>query len=237
MNPILIIKTGCTIESLLWLGDFEDWICAGMNIDRAGATVINVFEDEALPNPTRYSAIVITGSPAMVSDRERWSENTAVWLREAVDAEIPTLGICYGHQLIAHALGGTVGPNPRGREIGTTEMTLHETAADDPLLAPFGASLRIHMSHSESVLQLPNGATRLASTAQDPNSAFSIGTAWGIQFHPEFDAQIMHGYLTARRPELTTEDIDTAERLSAVTECPDGPAVLHQFAQLRRQGN
>ncbi len=232
MNPILIVKTGTTLESLASLGDFEDWICTGMDTDRADAMVVSVFKGESLPITKGLSGIVVTGSAAMVSHREPWSETTAAWLREAIDTETPTLGICYGHQLIAHALGGTVGASPRGREIGSVEMALEAGARDDPLLEGFAGRLQVHMSHTESVLRLPEGARRLGATTQDPNSAFAIGSAWGIQFHPEFDSEIMQGYLTARRAQLQTEGIDADERLAAVLECPDGPSVLRRFRAL-----
>jgi GMP synthase (glutamine-hydrolysing) len=232
MKPILIAKTGPTLESLAPLGDFEQWICAGMNTSRADATVVRVFLGESLPSATGFAGIVVTGSPAMVSHHEPWSENTATWLREAVEAGTPTLGICYGHQLLAHAFGGTVGANPLGREIGTIEMSLEDAARHDPLLEGFAGGMRIHMSHSESVLRLPEAATRLGSTGGDPNSAFSIGSAWGIQFHPEFDAEIMRGYLIARRDPLQAEGINADQRLAAVVECPDGPSVLRRFRQL-----
>ena len=62
----------------------------------------------------------------MVSEREPWSERAAEWLREVAQRGIPLLGICYGHQLLAHALGGRVGANPQGREIGTVEVGLYK---------------------------------------------------------------------------------------------------------------
>jgi GMP synthase (glutamine-hydrolysing) len=111
-------------------------------------------------------------------------------------------------------------------------MSLEDAARDDPLLGGFAGGLRIHMSHSESVLRLPDAATRLGSTDGDPNSAFSIGSAWGIQFHPEFDAEIMRGYLIARRDRLQAEGISADQRLGAVVECPDGPSVLRLFRRL-----
>jgi GMP synthase (glutamine-hydrolysing) len=232
MDPTLIVKTGTAIESLAASGDFEDWICRGMDIDRGSIEVVNVFDGEPLPSPDRFAGIVVTGSPAMVTHRDPWSESTAAWLGDAIAAGNPTLGICYGHQLIAHALGGEVGENPRGREIGTVDVTLEPTAQGDALLTGFSGRLRIHMSHSESVLQLPDDATRLGSTRQDPNAAFSIGSAWGIQFHPEFDADIMQGYVTARRAALEAEGIDPEERLASIAECPDGPSVLQRFHAL-----
>jgi len=234
MDPLLIVKTGTTFASLAdeW-GDFEDWIGAGMGLDRNRVTVIAVFEGEALPDPKRFSGIVVTGSSAMVSHREAWSESTAEWLRDAVQCAIPVLGICYGHQLLAHALGGRVGPNPRGRQIGTVRVQLAEKAEDDALLAGFGDSLRAHTTHAEAVLELPDAAVRLGWTRGDPNTAFCFGTAaWGVQFHPEFDAHVMRRYIEERRELLIAEDIDVGDRLGAVEECPDASAVLRRFCEL-----
>jgi GMP synthase (glutamine-hydrolysing) len=236
MDPLLIVKTGTTFASLAdEYGDFEDWIGAGMGLDRDRVTVIAVFEGEALPDPKRFAGVVVTGSSAMVSQRESWSESTATWLRGAVQGTTPVLGICYGHQLLAHALGGRVGPNPHGRQIGTERVLFAENAKDDALLAEFGGSLRAHTTHAEVVLELPDAATHLGSSRGDPNTAFSFGTAaWGVQFHPEFDAYVMKRYIEERRRLLIAENIDADVQLGAVEECPDGETLLRRFAGLLR---
>jgi GMP synthase (glutamine-hydrolysing) len=236
MDSTLIVKTGTTLSSISTRrGDFEDWISASMGVDRASLTVASVFEGAELPRPENFTGVVITGSSAMVSHREPWSERTAAWLRDAVECETPLLGICYGHQLLAHALGGRVGPNPQGREIGTVQVQLEECAARDPLLALFPGSVRVHVSHLESVLELPADAVRLGASDEDPNAAFSFGsTAWGVQFHPEFDADVMRGYIEERRGQLCVEGIDADERLGRVEECPDGTELLSRFARLLR---
>ena len=234
MDPLLIVKTGTTLASLAGeRGDFEDWISAGMGLDRNRVQVIAAFEGEALPDPKKFAGVVVTGSSAMVSHRETWSESTAEWLRGAVECSIPVLGICYGHQLLAYALGGRVGPNPRGRQIGTVRVQLAEKAEDDALLAGFGGSLRAHTTHAEAVLELPDAAAHLGSSQGDPNTAFSFGTAaWGVQFHPEFDAYVMRRYIEERRELLLAENIDADIQLAAVEEAPDGATVLRRFAKL-----
>jgi GMP synthase (glutamine-hydrolysing) len=233
MDPLLIVKTGTTFASLAAeYGDFEDWISAGMGLDRDRIAVIAVFEGEALPDPKRFAGVVVTGSSAMVSHRETWSESTAAWLRGAVQCATPVLGICYGHQLLAHALGGRVGSNPRGRQIGTVQVRLAEKAEDDELLAGFGGSLRAHTTHAEVVLELPDAAVRLGSSDGDPNTAFSFGTAaWGVQFHPEFDVYVMKSYIEERRSLLLAENINPDIRLDAVEECPGGARLLRRFAE------
>ncbi len=234
MDPLLIVKTGTTLASLTREGcDFERWIGAGMGLDANRMAVRAVFEGARLPDPDRVAGVVVTGSSAMVSHREAWSERTAGWLRDAVEHGTPVLGICYGHQLLAHGLGGRVAENPRGRQIGTVRIDLCREAREDALLAEFGTSLLVQVSHQEAVLELPDAAVRLASSSGDPNGAFSIGAAaWGVQFHPEFDARVMRRYIAERREALATEAIDADERIDAVEECPDGPALLRRFRAL-----
>ena len=119
--PLLIVKTGTTLPHILEMrGDFDDWIAARLAWS-AELQVVEVYESEAspraLPDPESVAGIVVTGSGAMVSHREPWSEATAAWLALAAQTDTPCLGICYGHQLLAHALGGSVGPTPGGREM------------------------------------------------------------------------------------------------------------------------
>ena len=119
MTRVLIVKTGETLPAIRERrGDFEDWIAAGMGLAREAVDVVEVHREHPLPDAAEPSGIVVTGSPALVTDREPWSERTAAWLRQVVEAGTPLLGICYGHQLLAHALGGRVEQSPRGREIG-----------------------------------------------------------------------------------------------------------------------
>src|SRR5690606_2484463 len=114
---------------------------------------------------------VLTGSGAMVTDRLDWSEATAEWLRGAVAAGLPLLGICYGHQLLADALGGRVADHPDGREVGTIEVERLAAADGDALFDAAPARFRAHATHEQSVLELPPGAVALASSAHDANQA------------------------------------------------------------------
>lgn len=238
MKPLLVVKTGSTVPAVRERrGDFEEWIESGLALRETPVETVSIFEGDALPDPETLSAVVITGSSAMVSEREVWSERCAAWLPGVLGAGIPTLGICYGHQLLAHALGGEVGPNPNGREIGMVEVDLQMARElGDRLLGSFEARERFHATHVESVLALPSGATRLASNALDPNHAFRVGGAgsavWGVQFHPEFDADIMRGYLDARRDVLAAEAIDADTRMAGARETPAGRALLERFGAI-----
>jgi GMP synthase (glutamine-hydrolysing) len=193
-----------------------------------------VFAGDELPPLDDTGGVVVTGSAAMAGDPEPWIEQTAEWLRNAIDAGVPILGICFGHQLLAHALGGRVGPNPRGREIGTIDITLTAIAADDPLLAGLPARIEVQATHLECVLELSPGAELLASSSMDPHHAFRIPgrPAWGLQFHPEFSAAVTRSYIEAKRQDMEAEGLDPDPLLTRVRETRWGGDILARFAQL-----
>jgi len=237
-KPLLIIKTGAAIHQAAADGDFEDWIAAGMNLSISRVVVCRVDQNEIPPVPDDISGAVITGSPAMVTDREEWSERTAEWLRGAVPAAVPILGICYGHQLLAHALGGRVASDPSGREIGTIEVRLETVAERDVLLGGLPSSFPAQATHQESVVELPPGAIELATSAHPANHAFRVGPcAWGVQFHPEFDDNVMRSYLKARSAALRDEGLDPESLMMRVRPAPVAAQVLGRFAEvIFRQG-
>jgi GMP synthase (glutamine-hydrolysing) len=234
MKRLLIVKTGGTLPELrARRGDYEAWIAEGMGLAPGEVDVVDVASGEPLPASDAPAGVVVTGSSAMVSHREVWSERAGEWLARAALGGTPVLGICYGHQLLAHALGGEVGRNPRGREIGTVVVRTLDVAQQDPLLRVWNHAEPAHVTHLESVLALPAGAVRLAESDLDPVQAFRVGErAWGVQFHPEFDAQTARSYIAARRDKLRTEGLDPDALLTGVRDTPGGPRILRRFAEL-----
>jgi len=234
VKPLLVVKCGSTLPAVRERrGDYEDWIVAGMGLPPERARVLAPPEGAELPDPGAVAAVVLTGSSAMLSAREAWSERTAVWLQEVVAVGTPLLGICYGHQLLAHALGGRVAANPRGREIGTVEVEVRPEARRDALFGELPDRLTMQATHVESVLELPPDARLLAASRGDPHQAFSVGSrAWGVQFHPEFDAEVIRGYLEARSEILRREGLDAEALLAAVRDADHGRALLRRFAAL-----
>lgn len=236
MKPILIIKAGRTIRSIpASAGDFEHWIMNASGLEASAFRTVAVHLGESLPDPEDIAGALVTGSGAMVTDREDWSEYTAGYLRELVAGEVPLLGICYGHQLIAHALGGEVGWHPRGREIGTYDIRLLPAARQDPLFKSLPECFPAHTTHSQVILRLPEGSRILAGNDFDPRHGVRFARrAWGVQFHPEFTSPVMCAYIRERRADLEREGLDPDELLECVRDTPQAETLLPLFAGMVR---
>lgn len=230
--PFLLLETGTPIVALRRHGGFGHWIRVAAGLHRSDVSLCRVAAGDTLPAASGWRGVLITGSAAMVTERHPWSEESADWLREARRNGVPMLGICYGHQLLAHAFGGVVGDNPAGREIGTAELELHPPAASDPLFA--GLPMRIHAqtTHLQTVLEPPPGATVLARSARDACQAFRLDDrVWGLQFHPEFSAAAMRAYIAGRADVLGREGEDPRRLHRAVRPAPFARRVLRRFVR------
>jgi GMP synthase (glutamine-hydrolysing) len=233
--PFLIIETGDPAPELRRYGSFAHWIRVAAGLHRDQAVVCRVIDGDELPSREGFAGVLITGSGAMVTERLDWSERCAIWLREAAHAGLPLFGICYGHQLIAHALGGEVGWNPVGREIGTVRLDRLAEAETDPLFGSHPPAFDAHATHMQSVIRLPEGAVKLARSDKDGCHAFRWGrSAWGVQFHPEFSTTMMRGYIAAREDKLLHEGLDQREIERTVTAAPLARAVLRRFVRHAR---
>lgn len=231
MPRLLIIQTGSAPDPIRQQhGDFDRWFINCLGRDRFDYQVIAVDRGQPLPpDASDLAGVLVTGSPAMVSHRLDWSEATAAWIARVHPSGLPMLGVCYGHQLIAHALGGQVGPNPAGRRMGTTPVEVLCSA--DPLLAGLDAQPNFHVTHMEAVLNPPPGARVTARAGGDPHHALHFGhQTWGVQFHPEFDEEIMACYIRLRADALRAEGIDPDRLLADIAPAPAGPVLLQRFA-------
>lgn len=203
-----------------WSGHFRD-------VDGQGS--------DALPDPGQMAGLIITGSAASVTSREPWMLRLEEYLRDIVRAGTPTLGICFGHQLLAQALGGLVAKNPRGREIGTVAF---EALERDPLITAEHPEFPANMTHVDVVVKLPPGARVLGRTALDPHAALRFAEkVYGVQFHPEIDGEVMLHYVSARRQLLVDEGIDADAIRASVSNAPESAAILRRFAGLVREAS
>jgi GMP synthase (glutamine-hydrolysing) len=142
------------------------------------------------------AGLVVLGGPMNVDDVDAypWLADEVRWIRQAVDAELPVLGICLGAQLLAKSLGAKVTAN-RVKEIGWYRLELTAEAASDPLFGGCGARHTVFQSHGDT-FALPDGAVHLARGQQCENQAFRYGrSAWGLQFHIEMTEAMVHEWL------------------------------------------
>jgi len=236
MKPVLIIRTGRAPNPIRARhGDFPHWFRLGAGLHPHQLQVVDVAAGETLPAPLEVAGAIITGSAAMVTERLTWSERTAGWIRDAMDVELPLFGVCYGHQLMAHALGGRVDYLPGGREIGTQTIELSTLAAHDPLTAALPTSFRAHTTHEQSVIEAPGGAAVLARSTRDPHQLLRYGQhALSVQFHPEFNAEVMRAYIQRKHADMQREGTDPQQVFSAVAATPIARRLLRHFSRHHR---
>ena len=135
--------------------------------------------------------------------RYPWIQALRAWIRRAHDADVKLAGVCFGHQVIAQALGGEVVKSTKGWGLG---VSVHPMLADEPWMAPARDQIRILASHQDQVALLPPGATRLAGNDFCPNFMFLQGNnIVAIQGHPEFSVEYNRALIERRRGLLPDE--------------------------------
>ncbi len=169
-----------------------------------------------------YDGIVITGSPASLTEPEPWMEAGVALIRQAAQQQAALLGVCFGHQMIGAAYGGSVIENPEGWELSTYTVSVNELGQEDPLFADLPASVDVNLSHRDIIdpdtLSHLNGIRSLASTPKTAVQALAAGPKLrGVQFHPEFDGAITTAYLDQRVDILRAD----AERRGEADDQPD----------------
>ncbi|KKB07385.1 glutamine amidotransferase-related protein [Devosia chinhatensis] len=147
--------------------------------------VVSVVSGQQLPDPTTLEGIVITGSSAGVYEDHGWLEPLRTFIREAYAARVPMLGICFGHQIMADALGGQVRKSEKGWGLGRHTYRVVERP-DFMVDAP--QTLSIACSHQDQVIEPPAEAEVILASDFTPNAglAYKSGRALSFQPHPEF---------------------------------------------------
>jgi GMP synthase-like glutamine amidotransferase len=176
--------------------------------------VDGVFPESATEN----DGWIITGSPASVYDDVPWIVRLADLTREIVDAGVPLMGICFGHQMIAHALGGTVARAAQGWGVGVKQVDVTET---QPWMQPPTSGFRILNSHQDQVTALPPGARVIGTNRHCPVSALAMGDrVVGLQGHPEFGPGYARELMEYRRGRLIPDEV-VEEGLASLASPPD----------------
>ncbi|MFC2088071.1 glutamine amidotransferase [Calditrichota bacterium] len=234
MKKLYILKTGSTYPAIKKQhGDFEDWILEGLNRSKEQVMVRDAQINSHPPSFETCAGIVITGSHSMVTDSSDWINRVIQWLPDAVELKIPILGICFGHQLLAQAMGGKVKYNPGGREMGVNTIKKFSTANDDLLFKTFPEQIEVLESHRQSVIELPTSAKVLYYNDHDQNQAYVINNStWGIQFHPEFNESIMKAYIYHQKEELEKEGFSLTKLIKDLNHFNRNQNILTRFLEI-----
>lgn len=160
-----------------------------------------------LPDSYAYDGFVVTGSAASVYWDRAWIGRLKTWVGGAVEAGLPALGVCYGHQLLADVLGGRV-EDMSDYEIGYRTVN-HD--GESRLLEGIEESMTVFTTHSDRVAEPPPGAEVFAQNEYGIHG-FRKGRVFGVQFHPEYDLA------TAEQVTAGKDDELSADRLQEVLD-------------------
>ena len=178
----------------------------------------------------QYQAVILGGSPTSVHCRDPWLTTLQDAIREWVIQEMPLLGICFGHELIAKALGGAVEKNSSHTILGAEEVLLTREGMHHPLCSACPTEIPLASSHSEFVSTLPKNAVVLATSPLCPTSVLEYGpTCFGIQQHPEMPAWLLRDLMRARVPE---EQRDVIEKQIQSVQYHYGQQLLQNFLKI-----
>lgn len=216
------------------VGDYSLWFQRALPGVSCGVVDLRQPEEEL---PRAADAYLVMGSPAGVWEDLPWLPRAREAARWLLDSGRPVLGVCFGHQLFAVARGGEVHRNEAGVEVGTLPVELTPAAADDPLLRGLPPTIRVNLSHDDTVTRLPATAPQvLGRSARDRHQILRWGPlAWSLQFHPEMRAPETRLAVDWRTPRLLSEGGDPAAVRAAVDDAPHGQTLLERFVALARE--
>ncbi|GAB5445403.1 type 1 glutamine amidotransferase [Gymnodinialimonas sp.] len=178
-------------------------------------TSFNV-KDGVFPSDiSAFDGVMITGSPASVLDEDEWVTRLLALIKEAFDTGMPMFGACYGHQAIALALDGEIGPNPSGWVFGLTHSTVTERAA---WMADLPETFPQYGAHIEAVTRLPEGATPISTSEACAVTGYRIGSqVYTTQNHPEMTPAFIKA-LVAEYQDKLPEGVGQAAQASLTEE-------------------
>ena len=153
-------------------------------------------------------AFVCTGSRFSAYDSADWIQELKGFLRQLRDAEKPFVGICFGHQILAEALGGKVEKAEQGWGIGVHRVNVIKR---EDWMQPKREACGVQYSHQDQVVQLPENSVLLGESGHCPVAMFRVGeTMLGIQGHPEFPAAYVEALVRGRTELIGAEKVNAA---------------------------
>ncbi len=169
---------------------------------------VAVHEGEAPASLADCAGWIFGGSRHSVNDDAGWIDTALELVGDVMAAERPAIGICFGHQLFARALGGRVEPSPGGWELGAQ---VYDTIRRPPWFTEAEPRITLIASHRDQVVDPPPDATVWSSTPTCAVAGMTIGErAWSLQAHPEFTAAVSDALLERRRADAGDAAVEAA---------------------------
>ena len=200
---------------------------------------------DAYPDPAALDAILITGSRHTSFDDDPWITTLVAFVRRllATDGRVRVIGVCFGHQIVARALGSPLGRSAAGWEVSVLPMALSPLGqriffGDDPKKeggrgindSDGHTLLRLHQMHRDEVLEMPAGTHSLGSSPKCAVQGFYLPRRLlTLQGHPEFNAEIVEEILESRHRQAIFDDQTYQEALNRVRAEQDGVLVAKAF--------
>ena len=180
------------------------------------------------PDPDEVEAVVVTGSAYGVYDTPPWIEPLRDFIRAVYQRNTPMLGVCFGHQIIADALGGEVRKSDKGWGIG---RHVYNAQPIHPALSGLDETIAIAASHQDQVLAPPEGAEVFLSSAFTPNAGivYANGATISVQPHPEFTPHFAKELVELRRNNPLGDAV-VDERLASLDAPVDNDALATALA-------
>jgi len=199
---MLIVQTGSTYPEVITAsGDYDAWFLTGLGPAEVTMTVVDALRD-GLPELATFDAIILSGSSHSVNESNPRFLRYRDWVCDLLNWHVPTLGVCFGHQMMASAFGGCVQKHASGGQFGPFDVTLSDAGQGDFLFRGVDPVFAAHSCHEDVCTQLPESATLLASSPHTINQSYAIGDCLrAVQFHPEVTTTIiqqLHDALVAR---------------------------------------
>ena len=198
MKNVVIVSCGPGLPEIVrQYGHSSDWIPSIINNDN-----INFIIKEAYNNDFKIDvkpdAVILTGSKYSVYSNAPWINQLKKFVKKLIDDKNYILGICFGHQILAHCLGAEVKKNSLGWELGSYKIKLSDKGLKNKLFNGFSSEEIVYESHQDTVLNLPPEVDILAYTEKS-NQSFSYNDKiYGVQFHPEFSKEVTRKLMDLR---------------------------------------
>jgi GMP synthase-like glutamine amidotransferase len=210
MHPVAIIQN-CEVESA---GNIKEYLKS----KSIPFTETLSYKSRNLPDLNQTSAVINLGCPLSVTkyQQHQFLTNLFVFTQETIKRNIPYLGVCFGGQMLAMALGANVKPN-HTKEIGAGLLKLTDTGLKDPLFKNFKPEFPVFQWHGDT-FDIPQHCTNLAQSPDCPNQAFRKGKFVGIQFHLEADVEQIPLWSDTYAEELAGIGLDKDQVIASYTK-------------------